>query len=69
MAGAPGQLCGFHLVEKDAPDLARLYFGDACSHRIEDASVCLRARHDCHEPGDISTTAGSAQATSAIIEQ
>ena len=43
----------FHLVEKDAPDLVRLYFGDACCHRIDDGAVPLRARHDCDEPGGI----------------
>jgi hypothetical protein len=50
---ARGELPHFHLVEKDALDLARLYFGDACCHRINDGVVPLRARHDSDEPGGI----------------
>ena len=32
---------------------SRLYFGNACCHRIDDGAVPLRARHDRHEPGGI----------------
>jgi hypothetical protein len=43
----------FIWFEKDTPDLARLYFGDACCRRIDDGAVPLRSRHDCDEPGGI----------------
>ena len=41
------------MVEKDAPDLARLYFSDARRHRIDDGTVLLRAHYDCYEPGGV----------------